>query len=126
MKSKIIWVMVFVLACGLSGVVGAFVGAKSLLVGDVGTYVTALNGDLAVIKLLKINQKDKAEELLEDMIDHYVSYLGEQAKDELYAKSRNDIIEVIHKARAYRSRIPGSKHVPEPSLKNSVDTAFKL
>jgi len=108
MKRKVFWIILFLIGFVVSGFIGTLKGStaltKLILEKDLGTNITELNCDLKVLDLLKRNEKGKAEELLENIIDHHISNLGEQAKDEFYSKSRADIMDAIQRAKSYRSK----------------------
>jgi|SRR6185369_3388741 len=130
MNRKTIWIVLIVVGFCLSGIAGAYVGsntiAKSLLMSELGTSVTSLNSNLKVIELLKKNEKEKAEELLENLIDVDVSSMGVHAGNKFFTQNRNEIIEAIHRAKAFRSKWPNASHTINPNLRNGVEAAFKL
>jgi hypothetical protein len=77
-------------------------------------------------ELLKTNQKEKAEELLETLIDLRVSSLSVHAANRKFDPEGQKIIDSIHKAKSYRQKYTSPTHKINENLKSGVEAAFKL
>lgn len=88
--------------------------------------LTTLRTRIKVAELLKTNQKEKAEELLETFIDVDVSTLGVEAKLKPYAPIRQEILQTLKKAKAYRTKWTAPTHKVNKNLKRGVDAAFAM
>lgn len=85
-----------------------------------------LSTDIKVAEFLKTNQKEKAEEFLENIIDVHVSSLGVQVNQKSFAPMRKEIIESIKDAKAYRMKWTSPDHRVNENLKRGVDAAFGM
>jgi hypothetical protein len=118
------------LAIYTSGVIGYRLGSirtmNELFKLELGSGMASLSTNLKVAELLKTNQKEKAEELLENMIDVEVSSLGVHAGNPQFEATRQKIIDSIHKAKDYRQRYSSPTHKINENLRSGVEAAFKL
>lgn len=130
MRTKILIACAVVLAIFTSGVIGYRVGnarkIEDLFQLEIGADMASLSTDVKVAELLKTNQKEKAEELLENLIDLRVSSLSVHAANRKFDPTRRKIIESILKARDYRQRYTSPTHKINENLKSDVEAAFKL
>jgi hypothetical protein len=85
-----------------------------------------LSTDIKVAGLLKANEKEKAEELLENLIDVHVSSLGVQVNQKSFAPIRKEILESIRDAKTYRMKWTSPTHKINENLKRGVDAAFGM
>lgn len=88
--------------------------------------LTTLRTKIKVAELLKTNQNEKAEELLETLIDVDVSSLGVEVNMKPYAPIRQEILQSIKEAKAYREKWSSPTHKVNVNLKRGVDAAFKM
>ena len=86
--------------------------------------LTNLTSYIKVAELLKTNQKEKSEELLEKFIDVQLSYLGPQVNQKAFKPVRQEIIQSIKEAKEYRIKWTSSTHQVNANLKRGVDAAF--
>ncbi len=93
---------------------------------EMGNELTSLRTDIKVAELLKANQKEKAEELLENLIDVNVSSLGVQMNQKAFAPMRQEIMTSINEAKAYRTKLTSPTHSVNKNLKSGVDAAFGM
>lgn len=130
MRLKILITCAVALAIYTSGVIGYRVGSirtmDELFKLELGTGMASLSTNLKVAELLKNNQKEQAEELLEKLIDMEVSSLGVHAGNPHFKATRQKIVDSIHKAKDYRQRYPSPTHKINENLKSGVEAAFKL
>lgn len=130
MRIKILIACAVVLAIFTSGVIGYRVG-NTLKIEDlfqlkIGADMASLSTDVKVAELLKTNQKEKAEEFLENLIDLRVSALSVHAANRKLNPTGKKIIESIHKARDYRLRYTSPTHKINENIKSDLEAAFKL
>lgn len=85
-----------------------------------------LHSKIKVAELLKTNQKEKAEELLETLIDVDVSSLGVEVNMKPYAPIRQEILQLIKETKAYRTKWTSPTHTVNKNLKRGVDAAFGI
>ena len=118
------------LAIYTSAVIGYRVGSArtidSLLQFEIGSDIALLKTNLKVAELLKTNQREKAEELLENLIDLHVSSLGVQANNKQFLSVRQKSIDAIHDAKDYRQKHTSPSHKINDNLRPGVEAAFKL
>ena len=130
MRLKVLVTCAVALAIYISGAIGYRVGSirtmTELFKLELGTGMASLNTNLKVAELLKNNQKEQAEELLEKLIDMEVSSLGVHAGNPQLESTKQKIIDSIHKAKDYRQRYPSPTHKINENLKSNVEAAFKL
>jgi hypothetical protein len=130
MRLKILITCAVTLAIYTAGVIGYRVGSframDELFKLELGTGMASLSTNLKVAELLKSNQKEQAEELLERLIDMEVSSLGIHARNPQFESTKQKIIDSIHKAKDYRQRYPSPTHKINENLKSDVEAAFKL
>ncbi|RII24943.1 MAG: hypothetical protein CXR31_15725 [Geobacter sp.] len=130
MRTKILIGCAIILAIYTSGVIGYRLGRVrtmgALFQLEIGTEMASLSTDLKVAELLKTNQKEKAEELLENLIDVRVSSLGIQAANREFEPIRGKIIDSIHKAKNYRQQYTSPTHKINENQKSGVEAAFRL
>ena len=88
--------------------------------------LTTLRSKIKIAELLKTNQKEKAEELLETLIDVGVSSLGVEVNLKPYTPIRKEILQTITEAKAYRTKWTSPTHTVNKNLKRGVDAAFGL
>jgi hypothetical protein len=120
-------VLIAILVAAMAGYrIGSTKTTDIFLLNEVSRTQTDLQTFIRLAELLKTDKKDSAAELLENLIDVEVSSLGHQANSKVYSKNRNEIIDTIGKAKAYRARWAASNHRIKESLKPGVDAAFKL
>ncbi|MDD5277856.1 MAG: hypothetical protein PHR16_17500 [Methylovulum sp.] len=88
--------------------------------------LTTLRSKIKVAELLKTNQKEKAEELLETLIDVDVSSLGVEVNLKPYGPIRQEILQTVQEAKAYRTKWTSPTHTVNKNLKRGVDAAFGM
>ncbi|MDD2272626.1 MAG: hypothetical protein PHP95_13415 [Desulfuromonadaceae bacterium] len=88
--------------------------------------LTSLRTNIKVAEQLKSNQKEKAEELLETLIDVDVSSLGVQVNQKTFAPMRKEILASINEAKVYRTKWTSPTHTVNKNLKSGVDAAFGM
>jgi hypothetical protein len=88
--------------------------------------LTSLRTNIKVAEQLKTNQKEKAEELLENLIDVNVSSLGVQVNQKTFAPMRQEMLASINEAKAYRTKWTAPTHTVNKNLKSGVDAAFGM
>jgi hypothetical protein len=88
--------------------------------------LTNLHSKIKVAELLKTNQRDKAEELLETLIDVDVSSLGVEVNLKLYTPIRQEILQAIKETKTYRTKWTSPTHAVNKNLKSGVDAAFGM
>jgi hypothetical protein len=88
--------------------------------------LTSLRTNIKVAEQLKTNQKEKAEELLETLIDVDVSSLGVQVNQKTFAPMRQEMLASINEAKAYRTKWTSPTHTVNKKLKSGVDAAFGM
>jgi hypothetical protein len=93
---------------------------------EMSSNLISLSTDIKVAELLKTNQKEKAEELLEKIIDAHVSSLGVQVNQKPYAPMRQEILQSIKEAKAYRTKWTSPDHRVHENLKHGIDAAFGM
>jgi hypothetical protein len=93
---------------------------------EMSSNLVSLHTDIKVAGFLKANQKEKAEELLENVIDAHVSSLGVQVNQKPYAPIRQEILQAIHEAKAYRTKWTSPEHRVNENLKRGVNAAFAM
>jgi hypothetical protein len=126
-KYSLLWCFLLCWVCGWIGVrYGAARATDVFLITDsigktvdIRTYVT-------LGELIKTKKTEKAEELIENLIDADVSYLGVQANSKHLAEIKGDMIASIHRAKSYRQKFPSPDHKIRDSFKSGVDAAFKM
>jgi hypothetical protein len=101
--------------------VGSQKAVDQLLKYNIGTSQIELRSNLKLAELLKMNQKEKTEELLEKFIDQQVINLGFQANNKTFTAARKDIIDAIHDAREYRQKWPSPNHKPDESTRKGLE-----
>lgn len=93
---------------------------------EMSSNLISLRTHIKVAELLKTNQKEKAEELLENMIDIHVSSLGVQVNQKPYAPMRQEILQSIKEAKAYRAKWTSPTHRVHENLKGGINAAFGM
>jgi hypothetical protein len=93
---------------------------------EMNSNLITLRTHIKVAQLLKSNQKEKAEELLENMIDVHVSSLGVQVNQKPYAPMRQEILQSIEEAKAYRAKWTSPTHSVNENLKRGMEAAFGM
>ncbi|HIJ97257.1 MAG TPA: hypothetical protein HPP94_16290 [Desulfuromonadales bacterium] len=88
--------------------------------------LTTLRSKIKVAELLKTDQKEKAEELLETLIDVDVSSLGAEVNLKPYVPIRQEILQTVKEAKAYRTKWTSPTHAVNKNLKRGVDAAFGM
>lgn len=88
--------------------------------------LTNLHSKIKVAELLKTNQKEKAEELLETLIDVDVSSLGVEVNLKPYTPIRQEILQTIKETKTYRTKWTSPTHAVNKNLKSGVDAAFGM
>lgn len=130
MRTNILFGCAIVLAIYTAGVIGYRIGnartMEAIFQLEIGSEMASLSTDVNVAELLKTNQKEKAEELLETLIDLRVSSLSVHAANRKFDPEGQKIIDLIHKAKNYRQRYTSPTHKVNENLKSSVEDAFKL
>jgi len=126
------WLVISISVIGMCAfaLAGYWVGCTkttdSLLLLEMLSSQTSLRTCIKTAEILKANQKEKAEELLENLIDVHVSSLGVQVHQKSYAPIRQEMIQSIREAKEYRNKWPSPNHKVNENLKRGVDAAFGM
>lgn len=128
MKKNLLLVAIVLVGIWVVAMIGYRVGcnkaADFFLRQEMSSNLTNLSTDIKLAGLLKANQKEKTEELLENLIDVHVSSLGVQVNQKSFAPMRKEILESIKEARAYRTKWTSPDHRVNENLKRGVNAAF--
>jgi hypothetical protein len=130
MKKNLLKLAIIAVGILVAGMVGYRVGCNNatdlLLLQEMSGNLANLTTDVKVAGFLKANQKEKAEELLENLIDVHVSSLGVQINQKPYAPMREEILQSIKEAKSYRTKWSSQSHRVNENLKRGVDAAFGM
>jgi len=130
MKKNMVKLAIVLIGILIAGMIGYRAGCNNatdlLLLQEMSGNLINLSTALKVAGLLKANQKEKAEEFLENLIDVHISSLGVQANQKPFAPMRKEILESIQDAKAYRMKWTSPKHKVNENLKRGVDAAFGM
>jgi hypothetical protein len=126
-KYSLLWCFLLCWVCGAIGFrYGATRATDVFLITDTMAKGVDVGAFVTLGELIKTKKTDKAEELIENLIDADVSYLGGQANKKPLADIKSDIIASIHKAKSYRQKFTSPDHKIRDSFKTGVDAAFKM
>lgn len=130
MKKNLLLLAVALVGIWVATMIGYRLGynkaADFFLQQEMSNNLTNLSADIKIAELLKTNQKEKVEELLENLIDVHVSSLGVQVNQKSFAPMRIEILESIKEAKAYRTKWTSPDHRVNENLKRGVDAAFGM
>ncbi len=129
MKKTLVMISMALVGMAIAGGVGYRTGCNNatdwLLQQEMSGNLINLSTDIKVAEFLKTNQKEKAEEFLENLIDVHVSSLGVQANQKPFAPMRKEILESINDAKTYRMKWTSPSHKVSENLRRGVDAAFR-
>jgi hypothetical protein len=130
MKNNLVWIGIVLVGMMVAGTIGYRAGCNNatdlLLLQEMSGNLINLSTDIKVAGLLKANQKEKAEDLLENLMDVHVSSLGVQVNQKSFAPMRKEILESIREAKLYRMKSTSPTHKVNENLKRGVDAAFEM
>lgn len=130
MIKKILYIIALLVGMWVLIMIGYSVGSRKTSNYFLSQYMEGslsnLHSKIKVAELLKTNQKEKAEELLETLIDVDVSSLGVEVNLKPYTPIRQEILQSIKEAKAYRTKWTSPTHTVNKNLKRGVDAAFGL
>ena len=128
MKKNLLLLAVALVGIWVATMIGYRLGcnkaADFFLQQELSSNLTNLSANIKIAELLQTNQKEKAEELLENLIDACVSSLGVQVNQKSFAPMRIEILESIKEAEVYRTKLTSPDHRVNENLKRGVDAAF--
>lgn len=110
MKKTLLQFVIALVGIWVSAMIGYRVGSNKsadfFLRQEMSSNLNELSSDIKVAGILKSNQKEKAEELLDVLIDVRVSSLVLQADQKSFAPMRKEILDSIMEAKIYRTKWP--------------------
>jgi hypothetical protein len=127
MKTRVLQILSVLLLMYVSLRLGAKAGATKTFDGyltqHVGYVATETNARVKVLEQLKAGNTKKAEELLENLMDNDIGFLGVIA-DNKHITDKSELMAAIRTAKAYRAKYPD--HHVSPTMKGGVDKAFRI
>jgi hypothetical protein len=127
MWKRIRIIVLALLVIGISLATGIYIGSsrtiKFVYNDSLSSAELGISTNIHTLEMLRKGETEKAEELLESLIDVQVGHLGVSTNSSLLG-DKAKVLEAIRLAKEYRAKYPG--HKVNPTLNNSVVNAFKL